>query len=104
MEIRLQDNNTFTDTECFICGGTFGLGAVAAVAYGPAEVPDTDDAMAAYAWLGPVVLGDVCEECVSAGLEQIGVRLGNRAEELRATAGYLERLADGPIDGPTMAE
>jgi hypothetical protein len=99
MEIRLQDNNTFIDADCFACGTRFTLGPVAAVAYGPASSDPMD-----YARLGPVELGDICEECLMAGTEQLGIRLGNRAEELRESAAYLERLADGPIQVPSMAE
>ncbi|MGC9505867.1 hypothetical protein [Baaleninema sp.] len=49
-------------------------------------------------------LSDVCPTCLAMGSEGISQRLRDRARYLKLMAWELERLADRPIDVPTIEQ
>ena len=88
MKIELETNDFDERSYCHLCGSTSITKEVVAKAYN--EAGD--------------YITDVCPQCIATGAEGISLRMRSRAEELRAVAAQLEKLAWGNIDAPSIEQ
>jgi hypothetical protein len=83
MDVRLEADQIYGRSQCFTCGQPFMRRGVHVVAYD-----------------GSTALGDLCEDCSNAEVDELNQRMVRRAEELRAAAAQLDRLRAGAIHLP----
>ena len=88
MELRLRRHNGYHPRwQCAACGESFVIDTVIASLY------DGEG----------VAVGEICERCAEAGVEELRARLQRYAQSLHAQAARLERLATEEVRMPPAA-